>query len=245
MEYKNLLALIKRRRSIRAYKPEPIPIETVMQVLEAARWAPSGTNSQPWEFIVVRDRDKLDQVMEVLIETAQRCREFCLRFSHLHYEGLRNVSTFIIVCADTRFISTYPQSDASEKLQSMYQENSERILIQSVAAATIYLNLAAFSLGLGTLWSSGVSESIAEQKLRKVLDIPKELQVLCCLPLGYTTMRPHSGVYASTRCPRPLETMVHLNKFDKRKWRNKHWVAKFSEPDRRAWAKFFKTGRID
>jgi nitroreductase len=58
MDYEPLLSLIKKRRSIRKYKPEPVPLETVMKVLEAARWAPSGDNSQPWEFVVVRDKDK-------------------------------------------------------------------------------------------------------------------------------------------------------------------------------------------
>ena len=67
MEYDNLLTLIKRRRSIRRYKPEPVPMETVLKVLEAARWAPSGDNSQPWEFVVVRDTAKVSQVLEILI----------------------------------------------------------------------------------------------------------------------------------------------------------------------------------
>jgi len=50
-----LLELIRTRRSIRRYQDRPVPDEMIEQLLEAARWAPSSTNSQPWEFIVVRD----------------------------------------------------------------------------------------------------------------------------------------------------------------------------------------------
>jgi nitroreductase len=46
---------IRTRRSVRAYKPDPVPEEALGRVLEAARLAPSGGNRQPWKFIVVRD----------------------------------------------------------------------------------------------------------------------------------------------------------------------------------------------
>lgn len=49
--------VIRTRRSIRAYRPDPIPEEVLNRVLEAARIAPSGSNRQPWKFIVVKDED--------------------------------------------------------------------------------------------------------------------------------------------------------------------------------------------
>jgi nitroreductase len=51
----SFLELAKRRRSVRAYRPDPVPAELVQELLEAARWAPSAINSQPWEFIVATD----------------------------------------------------------------------------------------------------------------------------------------------------------------------------------------------
>lgn len=47
--------VVRKRRSIRAYKPDPVEEEKLMKVLEAARLAPSAANRQPWHFIVVRD----------------------------------------------------------------------------------------------------------------------------------------------------------------------------------------------
>ncbi|MEM2964238.1 MAG: nitroreductase family protein [Candidatus Bathyarchaeia archaeon] len=47
------LEAIRRRRSVRRFKPDPIPKETIEKLVDAGRWAPSGMNVQPWEFIAV------------------------------------------------------------------------------------------------------------------------------------------------------------------------------------------------
>jgi nitroreductase len=53
--YDTLLDLVKARASVRKLKPDAIPDECVTQVLEVGRWAMSGDNGQPWDFIVVKD----------------------------------------------------------------------------------------------------------------------------------------------------------------------------------------------
>jgi len=50
----DVLNLLKSRRSIRKYKQQPIEEEKIEKCLEAARWAPSAMNRQPWEFIIVK-----------------------------------------------------------------------------------------------------------------------------------------------------------------------------------------------
>ena len=55
MEHPTFLELAEKRRSVRAYKPDPVPEELLQKVLEAGRLAPSACNKQPWRFIVVRD----------------------------------------------------------------------------------------------------------------------------------------------------------------------------------------------
>ena len=57
-----VLEAIKTRRSIRKYKPDPVPEQALEQILEAGRWAPSGGNRQPWEFIVLTDPEVKRQV---------------------------------------------------------------------------------------------------------------------------------------------------------------------------------------
>ena len=54
----DFMEVVKKRRSIRRYKPDPVPEDLLSQILEAARLAPSAGNRQPWHFIIVRDEDK-------------------------------------------------------------------------------------------------------------------------------------------------------------------------------------------
>ncbi len=62
----DVLEAIKGRRSIRKYREDPVPQEKVDKILEAAIWAPSAHNSQPWEFIVLRNEELKRKVAEVL-----------------------------------------------------------------------------------------------------------------------------------------------------------------------------------
>ena len=59
-----LLEAIKSRKSVRAFKPEPVPTETIKKVLEIACRAPSSVNSQPWEFFIVKG-EALDKLRSV------------------------------------------------------------------------------------------------------------------------------------------------------------------------------------
>ena len=52
-----MMAVMAHRRSVRKYKDESFPMEELMRLVEAARWAPSAGNSQPWEFLLVNDED--------------------------------------------------------------------------------------------------------------------------------------------------------------------------------------------
>ena len=210
-----------------------------MKVLEAARWAPSGRNAQPWEFVVVRSKDKLRQVTDILIEMGERMQEMAASFIPLRVDYLKDVTTFIIVCADPRFKAAFPQSQVNEQMTTMYLENSERLLLQGIAAAVDNMHLAACALGLGTVWITGAGESITEQQLKEVLKIPQELQVICSIPLGYTPIK-----QLSPRQPRPLETMVHFDEFDASKWRTDQDVKRYAQ-DAQGRARFRQTGRID
>ncbi len=55
----NLINFLKRLRAIRQFRPDPVPQEVVEAVLEVARWSGSASNRQPWEFVVIRNRETL------------------------------------------------------------------------------------------------------------------------------------------------------------------------------------------
>jgi len=60
----NVLEVIKKRRSVRKYKKDPIPEEALSRVLQAARLAPSGKNFQPWKFIIVKDKSLKEKLAQ-------------------------------------------------------------------------------------------------------------------------------------------------------------------------------------
>jgi len=61
----DVLDILASRKSIRRYKPDPVPEEMIDRILEAARWAPTGENYQPWRFIVVRDPETRSRIGEL------------------------------------------------------------------------------------------------------------------------------------------------------------------------------------
>jgi nitroreductase len=73
-----VLEAIRARRSIRLYKPDPVPEELLRQVLDAAHWAPSAANLQPWQFVVVTDAG-------LRRELGKHARIFILRFKHVEH----------------------------------------------------------------------------------------------------------------------------------------------------------------
>jgi predicted oxidoreductase (fatty acid repression mutant protein) len=67
----DIFAAIKERRSCRNFLPDPIRKETIEKILEAAVWAPSAANNQPWEFIVILNND----IKKEIFSESERCRK--------------------------------------------------------------------------------------------------------------------------------------------------------------------------
>jgi len=120
------LALLKGRRSIRRYRPDPVPDEMVEQLLEAGRWAPSASNRQPWAFIVVRDE-------AIRREVAQHAAYYFIRWAHVAEAPL-----LIVLCGDAR--------------NPVYRQ----FLHEDVGLAGSQIMLQAKTLGLGTCWIGGL-----------------------------------------------------------------------------------------
>ncbi len=67
MDPKEFLEFLKERRSIRAFQKEEIKEKHLKMILEAGRWTPSASNRQPWEFIIIKDKEILQKVSETAI----------------------------------------------------------------------------------------------------------------------------------------------------------------------------------
>jgi nitroreductase len=121
MKIDEFTELVHKRRSIRRLKPDPIPDEWVEKILECGRWAMSGGNAQPWEFIVIKNKELRDRIAEIAQEQygithkMEMLREPKLRFPKYTTPptgkpGFATAPVFILPCGDTRTKEIYPKS---------------------------------------------------------------------------------------------------------------------------------------
>jgi nitroreductase len=129
---------IKNRRSFRAFTNQPVSEKQLRQLIDAARWAPSAGNTQPWEFILVRRAVAKRKLAEAALDQT----------------FIEEARVVIVVCANkVRSSRTY--GDRGVKLYCL----------QDTAAATQNLLLAAHALGLAACWVGAFKEEEAREVL--------------------------------------------------------------------------------
>src|ERR1043166_4840229 len=176
-----LLDIIRKRRSVRVYKTGKVTDAQLETILEAARWAPSGANTQPWEFVVTRDRKKMKRVREIYDnEWRQRKREDPVNYKGLKKDYVGDVSVLVLVCGEARTQRVY--------LTTRQPADREKLFQASIANAVEQMMLAAASMNLGTVWVS-VREEV-EPELRKLFGVPRELRLLWVGPMGHARAWP-------------------------------------------------------
>ncbi len=223
MEYQDFLELVKRRRSIRRFKKDPVPEEYVEKVLEATRFAPSGANSQPWEFVVLTDKEIKDKIVGMVKEhhqcsrRAEITREEDLRHPSVNRPaddpGFKDAPVFIILCGDPRTREAYPLMAALS--------NGDSIFASSLASAFLYMHLAATTLGLGSQWVSATSHPFVQCLLKELLAIPQRFEIYDMMALGYPGHQP------GPRLVRERDEMVHNERFRHGKYRDDAGVKDF------------------
>ena len=214
---------IQKRRSARKFKPDPIPDECVDKIIEAARWAPSGANSQPWEFIVIKKQELKDEITKLVIESRTRAhrleltREAEQRFPTYikppsPKPAFSAAPVFILLCGDPRTKDAYPLSEVPSRRQSHF--------ISGLASAFLYMNLAVTTLGLGSQWLSATGGPFEQCLIKNILGIPDKLEIYDMIVVGYPDSEP---------VPRPLrarEEAVHYDYYDRAKFRTDEKVKK-------------------
>jgi len=135
----DVLEAIRGRRSIRAFKSDDVSPEIVEKLLDAASWAPSAGNIQPWEFIVVRK----PEIKRALAEAA------------LDQTFIEEAPVVIVVCANKNRSS-----------QGYGIRGKTLYCLQDTAASIQNILLTAYSLGLGTCWIGAFREEKAREILK-------------------------------------------------------------------------------
>lgn len=218
-----LLALMRQRHSTRAgyVEEKPVSDEQMELILEAARLAPSAGNAQPWEFIVVRDRDTRHRVADMYKEQLRNKLE--VERAHRGTVsggpsvGWRSAPVHVFVLGDPRTNASFPLLTRAEKEESHF--------VTSLANATLQMMLMAECLGLATQYVSDASSPYFSLMLKHLFGIPPELRVYHLVPVGYVSARsPEHG-------RRPLDEMVHHERYDPAKRRSNEDIERFIRED--------------
>lgn len=218
-----LLGLLRERRSSRSgyLEDKPVSDEQVGLLLEAARAAPSAGNAQPWEFIVIRDRDMRHRIAELFKRQLQDKMEL-ERTIRGHAKvggsiGWLFAPVLILCLGDPRTSVSFPLRTQEDKAESHFYS--------SLANALLQMMLMAECMGLGTQYISDVSSPYFSLMLKHLLDIPRELKVYHLMPVGYVSVR---GQPSSRR---PLDEMVHYERYDRSRQRSAEDIERFVRQD--------------
>lgn len=158
---------IRDRRSIRKYKPEAVKDEDILQIIEAASLAPSGSNTQPWRFIIIKD-----DATKKKIAAADHNQKWML-----------TAPVFIVCVSDIRARIEKVSS------KSCIEDSSQpelKLVIRDAAIAISYMLLEAQHLDLGTCWTAWYEQ----EKMRKALELPEYLYINGVITLGYSDEKP-------------------------------------------------------
>ena len=212
-----LCELAMNRRSIRGYqKDKDVPEKVIQKILEIARWAPSGGNGQPWEFIVIRDKETRDKIADLFLKQQEHKKEMEMAVrgdAKMTGAGFRNAPVHIVVLGDPRVNESYPIRTREEKSDSHFYTG--------LGNATLLIHLAATSLGLGSQYVSDASSPYMATMLKVLLGVPEPLKIYHLIPIGY----PAGPVDPRPR--RELDEIVHYEKYDRNKFRNDKEMEKF------------------
>jgi nitroreductase len=209
-KYDAFMQIARNRLTTRAFDASHvIPREHFELILEAARHAPSGANAQPWHFIVVTDQDLKNKITQYFRDEQIARAKLKMKFPTPDYRGLASAPGFIVVASDFRWVKAFPVLNDGSELDAMYKQNAERILLQSVAAATMSAHLAAAALGYNVWWVTAIGQEKAQQAMKPLLDIPDELSVLDIMCFGPPAKPPYK------RWKKTLADITNWNKFDR------------------------------
>ena len=210
-----LLDAMMTQRAIRRVKPDPVDDAIVLKCIELALRAPTGSNGQNWEFIVVKDQRTKDQFAKRYrqawslygaigkrVAAGDESAEKMLRAGQWQIDHFEEIPVLVVPCL--RGGTRLPYMPSPFVAESSF--------FGSIYPSVQNLLLAARAMGLGAslitlpLWSV--------TSARKILHLPLTVTPVCIVPLGW----PRGRYGPTTR--KPVEDVVHLDEYGKRAWLN-------------------------
>lgn len=196
MDLKDLEKLIKGRRSIRIWKKDEVSDELLKKAIELATWAPNGGNYQGWRFIIVKNKEVIEKMANVLQNVIDKIASWPEAMSwqediqrhQMKGSFFRNAPVCIGV-----FTSEYQSvMDKVLSARESFDQEAKEILgfrrsaptaLQSTAAAVATMLLVFHHMGLGAVWLGAPLH--AKKAIEKILKVPPSLSLVCLVAVGY------------------------------------------------------------
>ena len=155
-----LLDLIKHRKSVRDFLDKPVEREKIIMCLEAARLAPSASNSQPWRFIVVDGKQLKDKLCDAAFSGIYWINSFC-----------KTAPVMVVVISEkSKFLA---------RIGGMFRGTKYYLI--DIGIACEHFVLEAEDLGLGTCWIGWFNE----RAVKSILNIPGNKKIDILIAMGY------------------------------------------------------------
>lgn len=165
-----LVEALKTRRSVRKYKSDQVPDETIRELIELATWAPSGMNRQPWVFAVVQDRELMRRISgRAKARVLDRMKEMPVLG---RYGGMM---------ADPDFNIFYD----APTLVLIYGDPAALTFRYDCSMAALNLMLAAWDRGIGSCWIGFAQFAGNAPEIKEELNVPPEYELVAPVILGY------------------------------------------------------------
>jgi len=209
-------------RATRVYEDRPLPHESLAQILEAATRACSSGNTQPWEFVVVTDRDLKRELKAIMVEAfANIDRERAQRADDLVDGSGRPVTGHAAIASIdvvSALVFVFWNPDRGIRMKGEYEEKPDGTLRatrhvpggrgSSVYPACQNMMLAAHALGISSLFTTFFG--LADARVKALLHVPPRMFLEATVFLGYGA----ENLGKPRR--KPLEEVVHVNDWDAR-----------------------------
>lgn len=178
----DLITCIKSRRSIRKYQNNPLEKETIEQIIQAGKYAPSAKNMQPWRFIVITNQERIAFLSNAVKTEIKKLLKW--RFIHkFRYHELREFETlqYLYGVSSVRHDSIFFNAPVIlfivTERKNFYDE--------SCVCCAENMMLAAHALDVGSCWIGNGSFIGLNKKLMLSIGVPSNYHIAACLVFGY------------------------------------------------------------
>ena len=181
---------IEKRRSIRKFKSDPVPDEYITALIEAARLAPSGSNTQPWRFKIASDDETKAKLAVAAYNQSFVAQApvvlVCCADLQGYFEGITARSQDFGKEGALEETMVRVLRERTEQLKMMNVQDLAPGIAFNVAIAVEHIVLRALDFGLGSCWV----RMIDEQKIKDIFGWGNSIHVVALLPLGYPDEAP-------------------------------------------------------